>query len=221
MTALAGSGRFERQTSALAATLAHSGRRFAVCHGRLAVICWVKKAANRRGRNVGGAVQEGEECLKTLLGFSRAVDRFNTKVGMLVAWAILIAVLVSAVNAIIRKVFNTSSNSWLELQWVLFGVVFLLCAPWTLLSNEHIRIDIVNSFFPKRVRDWIDVFGHVFFLIPMAVLIVYLGWPYFWLSLMQDEQSTNAGGLPVYPSKLLIPLGFTLLLVQGFSELTM
>ena len=87
------------------------------------------------------------------------------------------------------------------------------------MSNEHIRIDIVNSFFPKRVRDWIDVFGHVFFLIPMAALIVYLGWPYFWLSLMQNEQSTNAGGLPVYPSKLLIPLGFTLLLVQGFSEL--
>ena len=113
--------------------------------------------------------------MKTLLGFSRAVDRFNTKLGAVVAWAILIAVLVSAVNAIVRKVFNTSSNSWLELQWVLFGVVFLLCAPWTLLSNEHIRIDIVNSFFPKRARDWIDVFGHVFFLIPMAALIVYLG----------------------------------------------
>ena len=149
------------------------------------------------------------------MGFSRAVDRFNTKLGAVVAWAILIAVLVSAVNAIVRKVFNTSSNSWLELQWVLFGAVFLLCAPWTLLSNEHIRIDIVNSFFPKRVRDWIDVFGHVFFLIPVAALIVYLGWPYFWLSLLQNEQSTNAGGLPVYPSKLLIPLGFTLLLVQG------
>jgi TRAP-type mannitol/chloroaromatic compound transport system permease small subunit len=157
--------------------------------------------------------------LKTLLGFSRAVDRFNTRLGALVAWAILIAVLVSAANAIIRKVFNTSSNSWLELQWVLFGAVFLLCAPWTLLSNEHIRIDIVNSFFPKRVRDCIDVVGHLFFLIPVALLIVYLGWPYFWLSWLQNEQSTNAGGLPVYPSKLLVPLGFTLLLVQGFSEL--
>lgn len=157
--------------------------------------------------------------MKTLLGFSRAVDRFNTKFGMIVAWAILIAVLVSTVNAIIRKVFSTSSNSWLELQWVLFGMVFLLCAPWTLLSNEHIRIDIVNSFFPKRVRDWIDVVGHVLFLIPAVALIVYLGWPYFWLSFLQNEQSTNAGGLPVYPSKLLIPLGFTLLLVQGLSEL--
>jgi TRAP-type mannitol/chloroaromatic compound transport system permease small subunit len=157
--------------------------------------------------------------LKTLLGFSRTIDRFNTRLGRVVAWAILIAVLVSAVNAVIRKLFNASSNAWLELQWVLFGIVFLLCAPWTLLSNEHIRIDIVNSYFPKWVRNWIDVLGHTLFLIPVAALIVYLGWPYFWLSFLQDEQSSNAGGLPVYPSKLLIPLGFTLLLVQGLSEL--
>jgi TRAP-type mannitol/chloroaromatic compound transport system permease small subunit len=157
--------------------------------------------------------------LKKLLTISRAIDRFNTKLGMALAWAILLAVLVSTVNAIVRKAFNTSSNAWLELQWILFGVVFLLCSPWTLLSNEHIRIDIVNSFFPKWLRDWIDVLGHLFFLIPTAALIVYLGWPYFWLSYLQDEQSTNAGGLAVYPSKLLIPLGFTLLLVQGFSEL--
>ena len=154
-----------------------------------------------------------------LLGFSRAVDRFNIRIGHVVAWAILIAVVVSAVNAIIRKVFNTSSNSWLELQWILFGAVFLLCAPWTLLSNEHIRIDIVNNALPKRVRDWIDVFGHLIFLLPMTVVIAWLGWPFFWLSLMQDEQSTNAGGLPVYPSKFLIPLAFTLLFVQGVSEL--
>ena len=156
--------------------------------------------------------------MRKLLTFSRAVDRFNSRLGAVVAWALLIAVLVSAANAIIRKVFNTSSNSWLELQWVLFGMAFLLCASWTLLSNEHIRIDIVNSFFPKRVRDWIDVFGHLFFLLPVAALMVYLGWPYFWLSYLQNEQSSNAGGLPVYPSKLLIPLGFTFLLLQGISE---
>jgi TRAP-type mannitol/chloroaromatic compound transport system permease small subunit len=154
-----------------------------------------------------------------LLNFSRAVDRFNIRIGSVVAWAILIAVVVSAVNAIIRKVFNTSSNSWLELQWILFGAVFLLCAPWTLLSNEHIRIDIVNNGLPKRLRDWIDIFGHLFFLLPVTAVVAWLGWPFFWLSVMQDEQSTNAGGLPVYPSKLLIPLGFTLLLVQGISEL--
>jgi len=157
--------------------------------------------------------------LKGLLKFSRAIDAFNTYVGRFVAWAILAAVLVSAANATVRKVFNTSSNSWLEIQWVLFGAVFLLCAAWTLLSNEHIRIDIVNNALPKRVRDWIDVFGHLFFLIPMAFVMFYLGWPFFWRSLLQNEQSTNAGGLPVYPSKFLIPLAFTFLLVQGFSEL--
>lgn len=157
--------------------------------------------------------------MKGLLRFSRAVDAFNIYVGKFVAWAILAAVLVSAANATVRKVFNTSSNAWLEIQWVLFGAVFLLCAAWTLLSNEHIRIDIVNNAFPKRVRDWIDVFGHVFFLIPMAFVMFYLSWPFFWRSLLQNEQSTNAGGLPVYPSKFLIPLAFTFLLVQGFSEL--
>lgn len=157
--------------------------------------------------------------MKGLLRFSRAVDAFNTYVGKFVAWAILAAVLVSAANATVRKVFNTSSNAWLEIQWVLFGAVFLLCAAWTLLSNEHIRIDIVNNALPKRVRDWIDVFGHVFFLIPMAFVMFYLSWPFFWRSLLQNEQSTNAGGLPVYPSKFLIPLAFTFLLVQGFSEL--
>jgi TRAP-type mannitol/chloroaromatic compound transport system permease small subunit len=165
------------------------------------------------------AAKSRRDALKKLLKFSRAVDAFNTWVGRIVAWAILGAVVVSTVNAIVRKVFNTSSNSWLEIQWVLFGAVFLLCSAWTLLSNEHIRIDIVNNMFPKRVRDWIDVFGHLFFLIPMAFVLAYLGWPFFWRSLLQNEQSTNAGGLPVYPSKFLIPLAFTLLLVQGFSEL--
>ena len=110
-----------------------------------------------------------------LLGFSRVVDRFNTRVGYVVAWAILIAVVVSAVNAIIRKVFNTSSNSWLELQWILFGAVFLLCAPWTLLSNEYIRIDIVNNALPKRARDGIDLFGHLFFLLPVTAVVAWLG----------------------------------------------
>ena len=157
--------------------------------------------------------------MKTLLRFSRAVDTFNSRVGQLVAWCLLAAILVSAVNATVRKVFNTSSNSWLEIQWILFGAAFLLCSAWTLLSNEHIRIDIVNGALPKRLRDWIDVVGHLFFLIPVAIVLTYLGWPFFWRSLLQNEQSTNAGGLPVYPSKFLIPLAFTFLLVQGVSEL--
>lgn len=157
--------------------------------------------------------------MRMLLGLSRAIDRINSMIGRVLAWAILAAVLISAGNAVIRKVFSVSSNAWLEMQWILFGVVFLLCAPWTLLSNEHIRIDIVNSLFSKRTRDWIDIVGHTLFLLPMAALMLYLGWPFFLLSLSQNEQSSNAGGLAVYPSKLLIPLGFALLLVQALSEI--
>jgi TRAP-type mannitol/chloroaromatic compound transport system permease small subunit len=157
--------------------------------------------------------------VRKLLRFSRAVDALNTNIGRLVAWALLAAILVSAANATVRKVFNTSSNAWLEIQWILFGAVFLLCSAWALISNEHIRIDIVNNMLPKRVRDGIDVFGHVLFLLPVTLVLAYLGWPFFWRSLMQNEQSTNAGGLPVYPSKFLIPLAFTLLAVQGLSEL--
>ena len=157
--------------------------------------------------------------LETLLPASRAIDAFNSRVGKWVSWLVLVAVLVSASNASVRKVFDTSSNAWLELQWVLFSAVFLLCSPWTLSVNEHIRIDIVNSMLSKRTRNWIDVIGHLFFLIPVAVILTYLGWPFFWRSFMQNEQSSNAGGLPVYPAKFLIPLAFTLLLLQGISEL--
>jgi TRAP-type mannitol/chloroaromatic compound transport system permease small subunit len=153
------------------------------------------------------------------LRFSRGVDAVNTRIGQWVAWGVLAAILVSAVNATVRKLFNTSSNAWLEIQWVLFGAVFLLCAAWTLLSNEHIRIDIVNNLLPKRVRDWIDAVGHALFLIPVTFVLSWLSWPFFWRSFGENEQSANAGGLPVYPSKLLIAVGFTLLFVQGLSEL--
>jgi TRAP-type mannitol/chloroaromatic compound transport system permease small subunit len=157
--------------------------------------------------------------MKRLLKISRAIDAFNIRLGRVVAWAVLIAVLISAANATIRKIFDTSSNSWLELQWVLFGLVFLLCSAWTLISNEHIRIDIVNSLLPKRARNIIDVFGHLFFLLPMTFVLAATSWPFIWRSLAQNEQSTNAGGLPVYPSKFIIPLAFTFLFIQGFSEL--
>ncbi len=153
------------------------------------------------------------------LGLSRNIDKFNSWIGHSIAWMILVAVLVSAANAVVRKVFNTSSNAWLEIQWILFGAVFLLCSPWTLMSNEHIRIDIVNSLLPKRLRDWIDVVGHWFFVVPICLVMLYTAVPFFWRSLMQNEQSTNAGGLPVYPAKFLIPLAFALLLAQGLSEL--
>lgn len=157
--------------------------------------------------------------LKPVLGLSHSIDRFNAWIGRNVAWMILVAVLVSAANAVVRKVFNTSSNSWLEIQWILFGAVFLLCAPWTLMLNEHIRIDIVNSLLSKRLRNWIDVIGHWFFIVPICLVMLYTGIPFFYRSLMQNEQSTNAGGLPVYPAKFLIPLAFFLLLIQGISEL--
>lgn len=154
-----------------------------------------------------------------LLKLSRAIDAMATRLGRFVAWGIFLAVVISAVNAIIRKVLGTSSNVWLEMQWVLFGAVFLLCSPWTLLSNEHIRIDVVSSMLPKSVRNFIDVIGHLFFLIPIGLVMMWTGWPFFWRSLMQNEQSNNAGGLPQYPSKLFVPLAFTLLFIQGISEL--
>ena len=145
--------------------------------------------------------------------------RSTTWIGKRLAWLILAAVVVSAANATVRKIFDTSSNSWLELQWILFSVVFLLCAPWTLLDNEHIRIDIVNNMLPKRVRDSIDVIGHTFFLMPLAIIMIITGIPFFLRSAEINEQSGNAGGLPQWPSKALIMIGFAMLLIQGLSEL--
>ena len=157
--------------------------------------------------------------LKAFLPVSRAIDAMTTWLGKRIAWLILAAVLVSAANASVRKIFDTSSNSWLELQWILFGIVFLLCSPWTLLANEHIRIDIVNNMMPKRVRNWIDVIGHAFFLMPLTIVMIITGIPFFYRSFMINEQSGNAGGLPQWPSKSLVAIGFTLLLVQAISEL--
>lgn len=157
--------------------------------------------------------------MQSLLKMSRGIDAFTTWVGKRLAWLILLAVLVSSVNAVVRKIFDTSSNSWLELQWVLFSIVFLLCAPWTLLDNEHIRIDIVNNLLPKPVRNVIDIIGHVFFLLPLTIVMIITGIPFFLRSFEINEQSGNAGGLPQWPAKSLIMIGFAFLLVQGVSEL--
>ncbi len=157
--------------------------------------------------------------LKALLPMTRVIDAVNTWLGKRLAWLILAAVIVSAVNATVRKLFDTSSNSWLELQWVLFSIVFLLCSPWTLLANEHIRIDIVNNMLPKWLRDTIDVVGHAFFLLPLAVVMIITGIPFFFRSFEINEQSGNAGGLPQWPSKALIMIAFALLFIQGLSEL--
>ncbi|MEW5964289.1 MAG: TRAP transporter small permease subunit [Pseudomonadota bacterium] len=155
-----------------------------------------------------------------LLAVSRGIDRLNRAIGRASAWLVVAAILISAGNALIRKLPDTiSSNAWLELQWWLFASVFLLAAPWTLASNEHVRIDIVSNHLPRPLRSAIEVIGHALFLLPLAVLMVWLAWPFFLASYAQNEQSLNAGGLPQWPAKLLIPIGFALLALQGVSEL--
>lgn len=154
-----------------------------------------------------------------LLALSRTIDRANEIVGKWVSWLILVSILVSAGNAIIRKAFNMSSNSWLELQWYLFGAAFLLAAAYTLRQNEHIRIDIVYGLFARRKQHWIDLFGHVFFLMPFVILMILYFIPYVSLSFRSGEISTNAGGLILWPAKSLLLIGFTMLGFQGISEI--
>ncbi len=157
--------------------------------------------------------------MHALIAFSRAVDGVTQRLGRAVAWLLVAAIVISTINAIIRKLFDASSNTWLELQWVLFGAVFLLCASWTLQANEHIRIDIVNSTLSKKTRNVIELIGHIFFLIPMVGVLLYTGLPFFVQSYTLNEQSFSAGGLPQWPAKLLIVLGFIVLAFQAVSEL--
>jgi TRAP-type mannitol/chloroaromatic compound transport system permease small subunit len=157
--------------------------------------------------------------LKALLPASRVIDWTTTWVGKRLAWLIVVAILISAANATVRKLFDTSSNSWLELQWVLFSAVFLLCSAWTLLANEHIRIDILNSLMTRRLRNIVDIVGHAFFLLPLSIVMIITGAPFFFKSYEINEQSINAGGLPQWPAKSLIVIGFTLLMIQAISEL--
>ena len=157
--------------------------------------------------------------LKALLGFARTIDALNERTGTTVYWLVLAAVLVSSVNAVMRYAFNMSSNAWLEIQWYLFAAVFLLCAGYTLKHNEHIRIDVVAGRFSHRAQTWIDIFGAVFFLLPMAIGIFWLSWPMFLDSFSRNEISGDAGGLLRWPVKALIPAGFLLLALQGVSEL--
>ena len=154
-----------------------------------------------------------------LLRVSALIDALNERVGKAVYWLVLMAVLVSAGNAIIRKVFNMSSNAFLEAQWYLFAAVFLLCSGFTLLRNEHVRIDVIVGRLSPRAQAAVDVFGTLFFLLPMAILFIYLSWPVFVRTYTHGEISTNAGGLMIWPARLLVPIGFTLLAAQGISEL--
>lgn len=157
--------------------------------------------------------------MRFLLRISGLIDAVNDGIGKLVYWLVLVAVLVSAGNAVIRYSINYSSNAWLELQWYLFSAIFLLCSGYTFLRNEHIRIDIILGRFSKRVQAAVDVFGILFFLFPMAILIMWLAWPMFMDSFRTHEMSSDAGGLIRWPAKLLVPVGFFLLTAQGFSEL--
>jgi len=154
-----------------------------------------------------------------MLALSRAIDGLNGFIGRNASWAILVAVLVSATNAVVRKAFNQSSNAWLELQWYLFGAAFLLAAAYTLRENEHIRVDVVYGRFSRRTQHWIDLFGHVFFLMPFVLLMIYYLGPYALRSFRTGEVSTNAGGLVIWPAKTLLLAGFLLLGLQGISEI--
>ncbi|MET3792249.1 TRAP transporter small permease subunit [Aquamicrobium terrae] len=157
--------------------------------------------------------------MEALLALSRMIDRVNEAIGKWVSWLILASILVSSINAVVRKTFNMSSNAWLELQWYLFGAAFLLAAAYTLKQNEHIRIDVVYGLWSRRVQHWIDLLGHIFFLMPFTLLMVYYLVPYALRSFRSGEMSTNAGGLIIWPAKALLLVGFFLLAVQGISEI--
>lgn len=157
--------------------------------------------------------------MRALLGISRLIDGLNERVGRVVAWLVLISVLVSAGNATVRYALNLSSNAWLEIQWYLFSAIFLLGAGYTLGRNEHVRVDVLAGRLSRRGQAWIDILGGTLFLLPIAILILYLSWPMFMQSYASGEISSDAGGLIRWPVKLLIPAGFALLVLQGLSEI--
>ncbi|WP_239025134.1 TRAP transporter small permease subunit [Rhodoligotrophos defluvii] len=155
----------------------------------------------------------------SLLRISHAIDLVNDRIGRLVTWAILVAILVSAANAVSRRFFGMSSNAWLELQWYLFGAVVLLCAAWALKEKEHVAVDLLTARLPPRRRTWLMLLGHVLFLLPFATLMVWLSVPYAVASFASGEVSLNPGGLVVWPAKALIAAGFVTLLLQCLSEI--
>ena len=157
--------------------------------------------------------------MNAMLALSRAIDAITERVGRFVYWLVLIVVLISAANAIVRKLFNYSSNAYLEIQWYLFSVIFLFGAGYTLLRNEHVRIDIISGRLSARAQNWIDVVGIVLFLWPMSFVIMWMSWPLFVDSLARHEVSSNAGGLLIWPARLMMPIGFALLIMQSVSEL--
>jgi len=187
----------------------------------------VFKYPGLRESAAGRASEAGHRCsvrniekleVKPLLRIASVIDAINERVGRAVYWLVLVTVLVSAGNAVSRKVFDLSSNSLLEIQWYLFAAIFLLGAGYTLKRNEHVRIDVLAGRFSPRTQAWIDILGGLLFLLPMTSVVLYYSWPYFVTSIVSQESSSNPGGLIVWPAKALIVIGFGLLFLQGVAE---
>jgi len=157
--------------------------------------------------------------VNALLKLSRLIDALTERIGKSIIWVVLVVTLISCGNALMRYTINYSSNAFLEIQWYLFAVIFLFGAGYTLMKNEHVRIDLISHRLSKRGQTWIDIFGIIFFLMPMAIAIMWMSWPIFLLALSNNEHSSNAGGLVVWPARLMVPVGFFLLVMQGISEL--
>ena len=153
------------------------------------------------------------------MSLSRGIDALNEKIAGAVSWLVLVAVIICAGNALIRYTFNTSSNAWLEIQWYMYAAMFMLASAYTLRRDEHVRIDVVVGRFSRRTQVWIDLLGFLFFLVPVCLLILWDGIPFALLSITSAEMSSNAGGLIVWPAKLLVPVGFALIILQGLSEI--
>jgi TRAP-type mannitol/chloroaromatic compound transport system permease small subunit len=157
--------------------------------------------------------------MNALLTLARGIDALNERIGRMAIWLVLIVVLISAGNAVSRFAFNLSSNAMLEIQWYLFSAIFLFCAAYVLKRNEHIRIDVIAGRLSARAQNWIDVFGIIVFLLPMALMIGWLSWPVFMNAWNSGELSPNPGGLIRWPARLMMPVGFALLILQALAEL--
>ncbi len=157
--------------------------------------------------------------MTALLKFSSLVDSLSEKFGIVANWLVLVACVISAGNAMMRYGFSVSSNAWLEIQWYLFGGMVMLGASYTLRVNQHVRVDVLYSRYSDRIRLWVDLLGSIFFLLPLAATIGWLSWPMFVNSFVIGEVSSNSGGLLRWPVKMLVPLGFLLLFLQGLSEI--
>jgi len=185
------------------------------------MLAWDKGLAQQVTRVSTGcrSVSDKGRDMFVLLGLSRAIDWVNTQIAVIANWLVLLACLISAGNAFSRYLISVSSNGWLEIQWYMFAGMVLLGAPYTLLKNEHVRVDLLYGLVSERTRIWIDILGCIFFLLPICIILIYFTWPWFVDSWRIDETSSNAGGLIRWPVKLILPLGFALMALQGISEL--